>query len=58
MKAQQEFMDMSLNSAFSDFYSGFLTPDEMHKVINGKDMWLTPEEVRARWKLRKRSLEA
>lgn len=49
LKARQEFMDKALNEAFRDFYDGFLTDDEMVKVIDGIDMWMGPEEVRERW---------
>lgn len=49
MKSRQEFMDKSLNDAFKDFYSGFLTEEEMDEVIDGRDLWIGPEEVRERW---------
>ncbi len=57
MKAQQEFSDKNLNTAFNDFYAGFLTPEEMVNIIDGKDMWLTSEETRIRWARRKVLLE-
>ena len=57
LKAQQEFMDTSLNKAFSVYYKGFLTDKEMEKVIDGKDMWMEPDEVRERWENRKQLLE-
>lgn len=57
MKAQQEFSDKNLNSAFNDFYAGFLTPEEMSNIIDGKDMWLTSEETRVRWARRKALLK-
>ena len=49
MKARQEFVDASLNEAFKTFYTGFLTPDEMESVIDGKDMWMGTSEVIERW---------
>lgn len=49
LKARQEFMDKALNDAFKDFYTGFLTEEEMEEVIDGKDMWMGPEDVRRRW---------
>jgi ATP-dependent protease ClpP protease subunit len=49
MKARQEFMDASLNSAFKSFYTGFLTDIEMQDVIDGKDMWMGKDEVLTRW---------
>lgn len=49
LKARQEFMDKALNDAFTEFYSAFLTKEEMEEVIDGKDMWMGPDEVRERW---------
>ena len=49
LKARQEHIDKSTNDAFKEFYSGFLTDKEVKEVINGKDMWLTADEVRMRW---------
>lgn len=49
MKAHQRFIDESLNKAFEDIYKGFLTPEEMIEVIDGKDMWMGKEEVLARF---------
>lgn len=49
LKARQEFMDKSLNTAFTSFYTGFLTDQEMKDVIDGKDMWMGKDEVLERW---------
>ena len=49
MKARQKFTDDHLNEAFKSFYSGFLTEDEMEKVIEGTDLWMGSEEVQERW---------
>lgn len=49
LKARQEHIDKSTNHAFKEFYSGFLTDKEVEEVINGKDIWLTADEVRVRW---------
>ena len=49
LKARQEHIDKSTNHAFKEFYSGFLTDKEVEEVINGKDIWLTADEVRIRW---------
>ena len=49
MKARQDFTDRTTNDAFKEFYSGFLTDKEVKEVINGKDIWLTADEVRMRW---------
>ena len=52
MKARQKFTDDHLNEAFTSFYSGFLSKDEMEKVIEGTDIWMTTPEVNTRWEQR------
>jgi len=49
MKARQEFMDSSLNTAFKEFYAGFYTDNEMQEIIDGKDSWLGKNEILQRW---------
>jgi ATP-dependent Clp protease, protease subunit len=49
MKARQKFTDDHLNHAFTYFYSGFLTEEEMEKVIEGTDLWMDTNEVKERW---------
>jgi ATP-dependent protease ClpP protease subunit len=49
LKAYQNFSDRELNRAFKEIYSGFLTDDEMNKVIEGADIWLNEDEVEERW---------
>jgi ATP-dependent protease ClpP protease subunit len=49
LKAYQNFTDRELNKAFREIYKGFLTDEEMDKVIDGLDMWLSDEEVLERW---------
>jgi ATP-dependent protease ClpP protease subunit len=49
MKARQKFTDEHLNEAFSEFYSGFLTEQEMNNVIDGLDIWMGSKEVTERW---------
>lgn len=56
LKARQQFMDKALNNAFKSFYAGFLTEEEMQEVIDGKDFWFAPDEVRERWENRKQFL--
>jgi len=53
MKAQMDFTDKELNTAFAEIYGGFLTEHEMELVIAGKDMWMGKEELLARWDARK-----
>lgn len=52
MKARQKFTDDHLNEAFKSFYSGFLTEEEMDKVIEGTDLWMGSDEVSERWEER------
>jgi len=49
MRARQTFTDNHLNTAFKDFYSGFLTSKEMDSVIEGTDLWMGTDEVVERW---------
>lgn len=49
LKARQQFVDAQLNEAFKTFYSGFLTEDEMERVIEGTDLWMGTDEVTERW---------
>lgn len=49
LKARTEFTDKELNKAFKVFYSGFLTDTEIAEVIDGRDMWLSTEDVETRW---------
>lgn len=48
-----KFSDKQLNKALSTIYKGFLTPQEIHDVIEGKDMWMDDEEVMKRWRAMK-----
>lgn len=52
MKARQKFTDDHLNESFKTFYSGFLTDEEMNKVIEGTDIWMPASEVFERWQSR------
>jgi hypothetical protein len=49
MKARQKFTDDHLNKAFKSFYKGFLTEDEMDRVVDGTDLWMDTKEVSSRW---------
>lgn len=53
MKAQQKFMDSSLNDAFKEFYIGFLSEEEMEDIIDGKDLWIGSSDVKVRWDQKK-----
>ena len=49
MKARQKFTDDHLNDAFKSFYTGFLSNDDMERVIEGTDLWMGSDEVQERW---------
>ena len=48
-KAMQVFVDALQNKEFSDTYRGFFTEAEIASIIDGKDIWLSSEEVRQRF---------
>lgn len=50
LKAYQNFTDRELNRAFKEIYNGFLSAAEMDEVIEGRDIWLSEDEVEDRWK--------
>lgn len=52
MRTRQQFVDNHLNTAFKDFYAGFLTDEEIEKVISDSDIWMGTEEVLERWSKR------
>lgn len=52
MKARQKFTDDHLSTAFEEFYTGFLTKEEMKSVIDGTDLWMGTDEVNRRWEQR------
>lgn len=48
----QEYMERIMRTT----YEGFLTPDEIEAMIEGKDFWLNREEFCARWEGRNTAL--
>mgnify|MGYP000453247543 CR=1 FL=1 len=48
------FNDKALKKTFTHIYSGFLKPNEVKAVIDGRDMWLDADDVRKRWKLKQK----
>ncbi len=48
------FNDKALKKTFTYIYSGFLKPNEIKAVIDGRDMWLDADDVRKRWKLKQK----
>lgn len=47
-KHSQEYMEHIMRTT----YEGFLTPDELNAMIEGKDFWLGPKEFSDRWERR------
>ena len=48
-KAYMEFSDTNLKGIFNDVYKGFLSAEEIEKVLEGRDMWLCKSEVLERF---------
>lgn len=44
-----EFRKRNFTTQMNNIYGNFLTPDEIKRLINGRDVWLNSEEVRERW---------
>lgn len=49
MKTRQNFVDSNIRDTFTEFYKGFLTEDEISKVLEDTDMWFGTQEVLDRW---------
>ena len=49
LEAKYEFDKVYIPNMFKNIHKGFLTTQEMSKVINGKDMWMETEEVLKRF---------
>lgn len=49
LKARQAHDEQVLKDVFEDFYTNFLTPEEIAEVIEDKDMWMGTAEVQRRW---------
>jgi ATP-dependent protease ClpP protease subunit len=50
--ARSKFNEDYMNNVFRATYEGFLTPDEIDAMIEGKDYWITAEEFVRRWQNR------
>lgn len=53
IKQRQAFIDKNMPVIFHRIYDGFLSDDEINRVIEGTDIWLNGDEVRERWKKKK-----
>lgn len=58
MKARQKYTDAHLSSVFNYYYGGFLSEEEMERVIEGSDIWIGAEEVTKRWKEKRKKGES
>lgn len=47
--AHVKFLEEEMPKIFKDYYNGFLTEDEMKRVINGEDIYLNATQVAERW---------
>lgn len=57
-QAYSKFYGSYLESRLRQIYEGFLTEEEVTEVIEGKDMWLTPEQWVERFQVREKYFEA
>ena len=57
-KDQMDFVNEEIGKTFKTIYKGFLTDEEIEKVIDDKDKWMGSEEVLERWNNRKEYLES
>lgn len=49
IKARNAFDEIEIPRMFRDIHKGFLTDDEIERVIDGKDLWMSEEEILRRW---------
>lgn len=49
---QGHFNEKMIRDFFTDVYEGFLTPSEIDSVLQGKDIWLSADEINERAKKR------
>ena len=56
-KDQMDFVNEEIGKTFKEIYKGFLSDEEIEKVIDDKDKWMGSEEVIERWTNRKAYLD-
>lgn len=49
LRAKNAFDEVEIPKMFKEIHKGFLTDEEIEKVIDGKDMWLNKEDILKRW---------
>jgi ATP-dependent protease ClpP protease subunit len=54
---QVKFQEHYFKKLADDIYGGFLTPDEIGEMLDGKDFWLNSDQVIARLKLDAKSTD-
>jgi len=57
VKAHTDFTVKQCENLMKDAYEGFLTPDELKKVLNGIELWYNAEEIKPRLKKRFAAVE-
>ena len=49
LRAKHEFDEIEIPKMFKEIHKGFLTEDEIDRVIDGKDIWLNKEQIEKRF---------
>lgn len=57
-KDQMDFVNEEIGKTFKAIYKGFLTEEEIERVIDDKDKWMGTEEVIERWANRRAYLDS
>lgn len=57
-KDQMDFVNEEIGKTFKDIYKGFLTDEEIERVIDDKDNWMGANEVMERWINRRAYLDS
>lgn len=50
IKARAVFDDIEIPRMFRNIHKGFFTDDEIERIIDGKDYWMSEDEILERWK--------
>jgi len=49
IKAKHDFDEVEIPKMFKEIHTGFLTDEEIDRVIDGKDIWLNKDEIETRF---------
>lgn len=55
IKAKHDFDEVEIPKMFKEIHKGFLTEEEIDRVIDGKDIWLNSEQIVERFSIMKGS---